>query len=209
MENPTNIRELIRQTKANLQWPLRVHRGGDGLEVFSDPEHRVHTLYYPERGSTTLIEVLRNLGHATLAERVHQVFGGAVFEPIEEHRQTLAAVFQASSQWFAEGWLMAVLPKEAQLDLVMRLSRPEDQPDRFRMALLVAEGIHYLGRDLRRGDQGLVEAFLAVTPEQPSLDAYMRLANLLLANLPLAGACLQAVLTDEGSWVIKGICPKK
>jgi hypothetical protein len=179
---------------------VRVLRGGQGLEVFSDPEHQVHTLYYPEYGSPTLIEVLRNLGHATLAEQVHPVFGGAVFEPIEEHHQTLAAVFRASSLWFAQGWLMGVIPRKARLDLAMMLSRPKGQSDGLHLSLLLAEGIHWLGRDLRRGEGGQVDAFLSVPPEKPSLEGYMRLANLLLAP-----SGLHAALTDEGSWFISEI----
>ena len=198
------IRELIRQTKGNLKWPVRGLRSGQGLEVFSDPIDQGHTLYFPLNGSVTHIEVLRNLGHATLAEQVHPVFGGAVFEPIEDRHETLAAVFRVTSQWFGEAWLMGVIPKEARLDLAMQLAKPDDQMDMFHLSLLLAEGIHWLGLDLRRGDQGEMDAFLSVPPEKPSLEAYMRLANLLLAP-----SCLHAALTDEGSWFISEIHPQK
>jgi hypothetical protein len=198
------IREFIRQTKANLQWPVKVLRGGQGLEVFSDPIDQSHTLYFPPNGSVTHIEVLRNLGHATLAEQVHPVFGGAIIEECQEHQETLASVFRVTSLWFAQGWLIGVIPQEARHDLALRLSKPDDQTERFHLSLLVAEGIHCLGRDLRRGDRGLVEAFLLAPPERPSLEGYMRLANLLLAS-----SGLHAALTDESSWVIKEIRPQK
>jgi hypothetical protein len=204
MENPTSIRDLIRQTKASLKWPVRVLRGEQGLEVFSDPKAQIHTLYFPRDGSATLIEVLRNLGHATLAEKVHPVFGGALIEECQAHQGTLGSVFKATSLWFAQNWLMGVIPNEARLDLAMRLSKPDCQKDRFHLSLLVAEGIHCLGRDLRRGDRGLVEAFLLAPPERPSLEGYMRLANLLLAP-----SGLHAALTDEGSWFISEIHPQK
>ena len=199
-----NIRALIRQTKANLQWPVRVLRGGQGLEVFSDAKVQVHTIYYPDQGSPTLIEVLRNLGHATLAEEVHPVFGGAVFEPIEGHHQTLAAVFRATSQWFGEAWLMDVIPQEAKLDLAMQLSKPDDQMDVFHQSLLAALGARWLAMDMEGGDQGLVDAFLSVRPEPRALEAYTRLSNLLLAP-----SGLKAALTGECSWAITEIGPKK
>jgi hypothetical protein len=82
----------------------------------------------------------------------------------------------------------------------MMLSRPEGQSDGLHLSLLLAEGIHWLGRDLRRDEEGQVDAFLSVPPEKPSLEAYTRLANLLLAP-----SGLQATLTDEGSWAITGI----
>jgi len=194
------IRELIQMTRANLKWPVRVLRGGQGLEVYSDPEHQVHTLYYPECGSPTVIEVLRNLGHATLAETCSPVFGGALIEDCQEHQGTLASVFRVTSLWFTQRWLIGVAPVEAKLDLAMRLSKSDYQTDRFYLALLVAEGIHCLGRDLRRGDRGQVDAYLSVPPEEPTLEAYTRLANLLLAP-----SGLHAALTEEGSWAISKI----
>jgi hypothetical protein len=132
------------------------------------------------------------------------VFGGALIEECQEHQGTLASVFRVTSQWFGEAWLMGVIPQKARLDLAMRLSRQDDQPDRFHQALLLAEGVHGLGRDLRRSDRALVDAFLCVRPEQPTLEAYRKLANLLLAP-----SGLQASLTEEGSWVIKETHPQK
>lgn len=164
------------------------------MEVFSDPAHQVHNLYYPDQGSPTLFEVLRNLGHATLAEQVHPVFGGALIEGCQEHQGTLASVFRVTSQWFGEAWLMGVIPPEAKLDLARQLAKPNDQTNVFHQSLRVALGSNWLGMRLGGGDRGQVDAYLSVPPEEPTLEAYMRLANLLLAP-----SGLHADLTDEGS----------
>ncbi len=214
---PKKLKSLIKKTQAALQWPVSVVYKGDSLEIRSDHHDRGHTITWPTdlkaAGEVRDIEYLHELAHATLCETVHPLFSTICFEGVNEHTlDVVTPCFRATSDWFADAWLMKVAPDYEGPDiddhLVIVLKSLQDKQSGsmeflYGASLIIAQGIYYRNARLPLGGtlKQAVDAFLSVPPEKPTIQKYAKLVNLLLVPLQL-----RAKLTvDQSAWLISEI----
>jgi len=193
------LKNLVKKARGELTWPvLEVVQQAGQLSIFSDPIDRNHTLYLPsplpERDPVHELLFLHELGHALLCERVHPFFASGF--PIagldKELLPAVAPVLSAASDWFVGHWLMEFCPELALAELqdeyeataAMMADGQTPGLDRFFVAVLItAQSIKYLKATVECSGflDSAVQAFLTVSPANPSVGKLVELINRLLA----------------------------
>lgn len=197
--NTNKLKDLVKKAMNELSWTVLEESKASGpLHIFTNPLARTHTIYRPEEvsveGAERELLVLHELGHALLCERVHPFFSNgfpiAGLDP--DMIPAVTPVLNTASDWFVGHWMMGFCRDEAiaalsrEYDLTARMLDKGWSPnfnEFFVAVLIIAQSIKYLNAPA--ACEGIldaaVKAFLAVPPENPSLDRIEALINALLA----------------------------
>lgn len=193
------LKNLLKKTREELNWPVQELPGeSGGIHLFSDPTTCTHTLYLPtvapEEGPVYEHLYLHELGHALLCERVHPFFSNSF--PIagldEKLLPAVAPVLNAAGDWFVGHWFMERAPAVALDELnkefeataeLMAQAEPPSMEKFFVAVLIMAQSVKYLKKQANFSGflNAAVQAFLSVPPENPTVQKYEKLVNLLLA----------------------------
>jgi hypothetical protein len=198
MKKPSK-KTLLKKLFSDLEWPiLESPTDMPMTRIVSDPRNKSHFVYRPEKANDkgTDLDVLHELGHASLCERVHPAFAtNSQFPALANKKQFLQMLpaLSTGADWFVCHWQQELLPEE--MHQVIRESLPtveeilgkEELPPVeiiLDSALLIAQAVHYLGEPIECGGplQDLVEAFLSTPPDEPSAENLTRLINKLMAT---------------------------
>lgn len=193
------LKNLVKKAKDELSWSVREEAQESGpLRIFSDPMTKSHIIFLPapppEAGPAQELLYLHELGHAILCERIHPFFasGFPVTGLDKDLVHGVAPVLNAASDWFVGHWMMEFchdvameeLQKEYEATAEMMAKGEEPTLDRFFVAVLItAQSIKYLKATVECSGflDSAVKAFLAVSPERPSLKKIEDLINSLLS----------------------------
>jgi hypothetical protein len=193
------LNNLVIKARGELSWTVHeVEREGGQLRIFSDPMEKTHTIYQPppqtENSPVPELLFLHELGHALLCERVHPFFasGFPIYGLEQEQIQAVAPVLSAASDWFIGHWLMEFCPELALAELqdeyeaTAEMMEKGETPsiDKFFVAVLItAQSKKYLKAEVECSGflESAVQAFLAVSPDKPSVGKLVELINRLLS----------------------------
>jgi hypothetical protein len=193
------LKNLVKKAKGELSWQVQeVAQESGPLRIFSDPVVRTHTIFLPsaplEEGQFQELIYLHELGHALLCERVHPFFssGFPVSGLDKGQGPAISPVLYAASDWFVGHWMMEFcqdvamdeLKKEYEATAEMMEKGGPDNIDKFFVAvLIIAQSTKYLKAPVECSGflDSAVKAFLAVPPEEPSLQKIENLINSLLS----------------------------
>lgn len=212
------LKNLVKKAKGELAWTVNEVATQDCVQVriFSDPMDKTHTIYLPSPLPESAVHeflFLHELGHALMCERVHPFFasGFPIVGLEKEQIQAAAPVLSAASDWFIGHWLMEFCPElalaelqdeyEATAEMMARGETPG--LDKFFVAVLItAQSIKYLKAAVECSGflDSAVQAFLAVSPENPSVGKLVKLINRLL-SLGAPYRCQQ--VTSKGQEVME------
>lgn len=193
------LKNLIKKTREELNWPVEELTEESGLvRIFSDPTACTHTLYLPkappEGGPVHELLYLHELGHALLCERVHPFFSNGF--PIagldKKLLPAVAPVLNAAGDWFVGHWFMECASALAMEELnkeyeataeLMTHAEPPSVEKFFVAVLIIAQSVKYLKKQVNCSGflDAAVQAFLSVPPENPTVQKYEKLVNLLLS----------------------------
>lgn len=193
------LKNLVKKAKEELTWQILEKKQPEGpLRIFSDAVAKTHTIFQtaktPEDSQLYELNYLHELGHALLCERGHLFFSSG-FPIAGLDKQLFAAVspvLNAASDWFVGQWMMEFchdvamdeLQKEFEATAEMMAKGETPSLDKFFVAvLIIAQSKKYLKKSVSCSGilDSAVEAFLAVSPEKPSLGKIETLINSLLA----------------------------
>jgi len=193
------LKNLVKKARGELAWTVR-----DAAEesvqprIFSDPVDKTHTIYLPspppEKDPGHELLYLHELGHALLCERVHPFFASGF--PIagleKEQFPAVGPVLSTASDWFVGHWLMEFCPELALAELhgefeataaMMAKGEPPNLDSFFVTVLITAQSVKYLKSAVNCAGflDSAVQAFLAVSPDNPSVGKLIALINGLLS----------------------------
>jgi len=193
------LKNLLKKTREELNWPVQELPEESGpIHIFSDPATCTHTFYLPkappEEGPAHELLYLHELGHALLCERVHPFFSSG-FPLAGLDKKLLPAVspvLNAAGDWFVGHWFMECAPALAMEELnkefeataeLMTHAEPPSVEKFFVAVLIIAQSVKYLKKQVNCSGflDVAVQAFLSVPPENPTVQKYEKLVNLLLA----------------------------
>jgi hypothetical protein len=193
---PKKLKNLINRTRSALRWRIieRPHEHNT-IEIITDREERTHTILIPATPTPDNplrdIEYLHELAHATLCETVHPVFSTHYFAvgTDENDIRLLTPIIRAASDWFADQWLMENCPDLERAEIaehydlsvaaIQRTTGPVDAELLYGTALMLAQGIKYLGKPNQTGGQlrETIAAFLSINPAKPTPAKFETLIN--------------------------------
>jgi hypothetical protein len=213
------LKNLVKKAKGQLVWTVREVETQEAVQrrIFSDPMDKVHTIYLPspppEENPANELLFLHELGHALMCERAHPFFasGFPIVGLEKEHLPGVAPVISSASDWFIGHWLMEFCPELALAELQdeyeataeMMASGETPSLDRFFVAVLItAQSKKYLKAPVECSGflDAAVQAFLAISPEVPSVGKLVELINELL-SLGAPYRCRQ--VTSQGQEVME------
>ena len=193
------LKNLLKKIRDDLYWPVQELPQESGpIRIFSNPSTCTHTLYLPEtplqEGPAHELLYLHELGHALLCERVHPFFSNG-FPLAGLDKKLLPAVspvLNAAGDWFIGHWFMECAPALAMEELnkeyeatveLMTHAEPPSVEKFFVAVLIIAQSVKYLKKKVNFSGflESAVQAFLSVPPENPTVQKYENLVNLLLA----------------------------
>jgi hypothetical protein len=192
------LKNLVKKAKDELSWQTKeVAQESGPLRIFSDPQVKTHTIFLPsapiEEGPPQELIYLHELGHALLCERVHPFFssGFPISGLSNGQVPAVSPVLCAASDWFVGHWMMefchdvaiAELKKEYEATAETMEQGKLASIDKFFVAvLIIAQSEKYLKLTVECSGflDSAVKAFLAVPPEEPSLQKIENLINSLL-----------------------------
>ena len=216
------IDQAIHDIRARLAWPVREETGeSPEFQIVSYPERREHVISWPRpdapAGPPRQIEMLHELVHALLAEQVHHEFSGHLFKrgTSDDDIRIVSWACRAAADWFVDGQLMSLVPEEEKAEieehfgLVARVFTSGRAPhgDVFFLlsaGLMIAQAVKFLGTKVETGGSlaGVVQAFLEIPPEHPTIESLLSLMNRLLAVY-----CNRRVrLVQDGNLEVLEIC---
>jgi hypothetical protein len=193
------LKNLVKKVREELDWPIQeLPQESGAIRIFSDPANRTHTLFMPEAapegGPEHETLYLHELGHALLCERVHPFFSNGF--PIagldEKLLPAVSPILNAAGDWFVGQWLMECAPEFAtdelhkEYEATAEFMEQGEMPsvEKFFVAvLIIAQSIKYLKKQVNYSGflDAAVQAFLSVSPENPTVRKFEKLVNLLLA----------------------------
>ena len=193
------LKDLVKKAKDELTWSTQeVTQESGQLRILSDPVAKTHAIFLPsappEGGQAPELIYLHELGHALLCERVHPFFSSSF--PVsgleKEIFPAVAPILSTASDWFIGQWMMEFCPDvalaelkdeyEATAEMMARGETPS--VDKFFVAVLItAQSIRYLKAQVECTGflDAAVKAFLAVSPEKPTVWKIEELINGLLS----------------------------
>lgn len=195
------IKNLVKKAKAELNWlVLELPQDKGPVRIVSDPDAKVHRIFLPpeaaEADPTQELLYLHELGHATLCERVHPFFGTMFpITGVEERLvPAVSPLINAAGDWFVGQWQTEFCPELALAELKKEFDTTSEQlsnqqtssveVDKFFVAaLIIAQSLKYL--KVQNNSAGfldkVVQAFLDVPPENPTVQKLEQLINKFLA----------------------------
>jgi len=193
------LKNLVKKTREELNWPVQELPQESGpIRIFSDPATCTHTLFLPksspEGGPSHELLYLHELGHALICERVHPFFSSGF--PIagldSKLLPAVSPVLNVAGDWFVGQWFMECAPSLALDELnkeyeataeLMAHAEPPTMEKFFVAVLIIAQSVKYLRKQVNFSGflDAAVQAFLSVPPENPTVQKFEKLVNLLLA----------------------------
>ncbi len=194
-----SMKRKIKQARKELGWPsLEKPHDLPIVRIASNSRTMAHVIYVPDGkdNRSTDMDYLHELGHAILCERVHPIFSVNVqCAPLQKKKLFLPVLpaVNAACDWFVGDWLVRIAEKQslgqirATLGLAEEvLASPELPPLEIILdaAMIIAQAIHYLDEPIDCGGvlKVVVDAFLSVPPDQPTIENAVCLVNRLLAT---------------------------
>ncbi len=202
-----NVPSTIREVQSSLSWPVVAATHNGDLDIISDPRTKTHTIRIPSdpgrAGEVREIEYLHELGHAYLAERApvfcaHDFIAQGIH--INSVLPNLAGPVRATADWFVDELLYQWVPDEERAEIeehveyIRRMIAEGDlgggRGDQIGGALILAQGIHYLGLHIPLSGQveTYVNTLLSADPSTPTVENFSRLFNALLVPVGLTAA---------------------
>jgi hypothetical protein len=194
-----SLKSLIKTALKNLTWAY-VDRPHDipVIRIASNPVTQSHVIYMPDQlhNKSSDLDYLHELGHATFCERVHPIFAAnTLYSPLQNKREFVKVIpaLNTACDWFVGHWQIELSPNSS-LKLLKKtlktaekiLAEPTLPPLEIILyaALLIAQAIRYLDEPVDCGGvlKVVVDAFLSIPPDEPSLDNCVLLTNKLLAT---------------------------
>jgi hypothetical protein len=193
------LKNLVKKAKEELTWQILEEKQASGpLRIFSDSAARTHTIFQsaepPEGDQYYELSYLHELGHALLCERVHQFFssGFPVMGLDTQLFPAVSPVLNTASDWFVGHWMMdfchdvAMEELQKEFEATAEMMRKAETPDMekfFVSVLIIAQSKKYLKAQVECSGflDTVVQAFLAVPPEKPSLGNIEVLINSILS----------------------------
>jgi len=197
LDSPPEHKQVMDDLLARFDWPIEEEFMRESFEVVTDPAKKKHVVSWPRQSAhrePPFGRYLHEMGHALLAERVHQQFSHPYFARGSDPalRNTYAPLFDAALDWFVQHLLMDIAPAHQGEDIDTRF-RQTAQMLRQGAALPSVEFVVDSGlalasfrqfRGLDIETQGklkeVVAAFLAAPPDKPTLFGLQSLARGLL-----------------------------
>ena len=197
--NTKSLKDKIKKVRSELSWPV-IEKSHDVPAVYiaTSFQHRKHAIMLPPKGKnqSTDLDYLHELGRARLCEQVHPVFGtGHQFVRQTENRNFLVMrpALDAASDWFIDHWLLGVAPRATRRQFREGLAMAEEVIADPKLpsleilldaSLVIAQSIRYLKEPIECDGplKQAVEAFLSVSPDEPSLANCITLMNRLQAT---------------------------
>lgn len=108
------IKKLIKKYQHLLKYRVdRIHgQHIKTLEIVTDHHQHVHRIYIPDNDVRD-IEILHEIGHATLSETVNRLFSTATIRSNNRFvLDSLTPAIRAGDDWFVDQWLMDLAPDE-------------------------------------------------------------------------------------------------
>ncbi|MGB9860587.1 MAG: hypothetical protein ACPLQP_11700 [Moorellaceae bacterium] len=182
----------------------------------SDPLEKEHVLLLPSDGiPVDGTDPLGTLASMYLAETTHHLFGTHRFSKSvpRKIKEAVGRVCDAATDWFSEYEVFRLAPETARLEIEESVALAEGLPlgsvlgdkySRLIRASVAARAVGYLGLPIEVPPElkGLVGAFLAVPPGEPTLENLRTLCNLLLAAL---GEPYRLAVIEENGIEVWGI----
>jgi len=193
-----SMKPVIKKVRDALSWST-LERDSDlpVIRIVSDIKNKSHLIYMPDesRNKSSDLDYLHELGHATLCESVHPVFAtNGQFAQMVNKKQFLPLLpaLSAACDWFIGHWQRELLPAEMDTQIKESITVVEEVLGMENLppieiildaALIIAQAIRYLDEPIDCDGvlQAIVDAFLAVPPDQPSEENCVLLVNSLLA----------------------------
>jgi len=213
-----SLKGLLKRVQKDLDWPVleQAHQM-PMVRIVSYPRNKSHIILKPEPGlnQSSDLDVLHELGHATLCEKVHPVFSAnSRFAPQENKRQFLMVIpaLNAATDWFVGDWQMEVCPAllrdqiQESLPVVEEILGQQTVPPLEIIlddSLVIAQAVHYLKEPIECEGvlKSAVDAFLSVSPEHPSAEGCTSLVNRLMATY----TDQRARLVNDGDYFVWGV----
>jgi len=196
------IKNIINQTRSSLKWKIIEYKISDydAYTILSNNHMKTHEIYYPkikyEIEAQHLITYLHELCHATLAEKVHNLFASGAFMPgsTSSNLSVVEVPYKIAVDWFADSLLHKLSPnhfKESLSQDLMASNLVMNQNaekfwaniNPYGTALVYAESKKWLKAEIVTNGvlEKIIDVFISVDPEKPTLNALELLINRLLA----------------------------
>lgn len=201
------LEDAIASVRASLAWSVEEMPSDAAIaEGWSNPDTRTHVFVSPRQPAHRL-DVLRELAHAALCEKMPRLFSCTKVWGVSLHGHAVARkhLLRAARNWFVDAVVRDLCPQafdaalaEALPDALGRVgdSRPfeldrytlgQDERQRLADARLLAAARRWLGRAPDRIPDpvtaALAEAYAATPPETPTMPGFLAVANGLCAAL--------------------------
>ena len=208
MTSPDDRKQVMGALLSRFSWPVEEEFMRDGFEVTTDPIRKKHVLLWPREGSRdapSFERYLHEMGHALLAETVHQQFSRPFFvrgTPMDM-RNTYGAVFDAALDWFVQELLMDVAPGIQGDDIDARFRQTaailRENAALPGVSFIMDAGLALASFQRFRGLQvetrgrlhAATEAFLRAVPDKPSLFTLQSLVRGLMEAFDMHTASLR------------------
>jgi hypothetical protein len=193
-----SMKRLIIKVRNDLDWPI-LERSSEApiIRIISDHRNRSHFIFMPDKlhNKSSDMDYLHELGHAALCEKIHPVFAtNGQFPELENKRQFLPLLpaLSAAGDWFVCHWQQELIPEELRKQIKDNmpvveevLGMPNLPPVEVILdaSLIIAQAIHYLDEPIDCDGvlKIIVDAFLSIPPEHPSVENCTLLVNRLMA----------------------------
>ena len=201
------LEDAIASVRNSLTWSVEEMPSDAAVaEGWSNPDTRTHVFVSPREPAHRL-DVLTELAHAALCEKMPRLFSSAKVWGVSLHGHAVARkhLLRAARDWFVAAVVRELCPNDFDAALTEALTpalnrmhdpRPfeldryalsQDERQRLADARLLAAAQHWLGR---RPDDAvepvvaaLTAAYLAAPPEAPTMPDFLAVANGLCAAL--------------------------
>jgi hypothetical protein len=206
------ISQAIKKVQKGLQWVVKTEKGTDRCQIDSDPVDKVHHIKLGKGDPTQGLDLLHELCHASLGEKIHLGFATKIYAAGTEKQQVLeaAAALNVGSDWFIEELEYTLVPEQFLKEVkyfadnlpqfrrrMPRQSIADFLDDAFSMAQ--AERYLHQSMPVDGAIANMVRALLETDPSQPSIESLVALSNRLLqAQGELIGRILQVEVVLDG-----------
>ena len=118
-------RQVMDALLARFSWPVEEEYMHYAFEVHTDPVRKTHVVHWPRESAhqePSFERYLHEMGHALLAETVHQQFSRPAFlrNTDPDLRETYLPLFDAALDWYVQALLLEIAPAQQGADLDAR-----------------------------------------------------------------------------------------
>ena len=217
------LEDAIATIRSSLTWSVEeMPSDAEIAEGWSNPDTRTHVFVSPKEASHRL-DVLRELSHAALCERMPRLFSSTKVWGVSLHGHTVARkhLLRAARDWFVDASVRGLCPGDFDAALAeayaaalerIRTPRPfaldrytlsQDERQRLADGRLFAAARLWLGVAIPDAidpvTAALAQAYAATPPETPTMPDFLAVANGLCAAL---GRRPFAPQPRKGYWMV-------